>query len=132
MTKVSNLVKNEYIILIDYAVSVLKQSIQSIRDMFPFKEIHIMDNPGSNDNESILEVRFDKEEVTLSCSLDAEKRCKSAYLFPDDSGSLMNYINFLNETYVYDYLKSRWVLASCYVSVKRTKFITCFIFYFND
>lgn len=129
MTKLNNMVQNDYTTLFYYASSVLKQSLQSIRDMFPFYETCLMDNPGSGDEDSILEVRLDKEEATLSCTLDNEKKCIQSYLFPDDSNSLMNYINFLNDRYVYDYLKSRWVLSSCYVSVKRTKFITCFILY---
>lgn len=129
MAELNNLIQKDYFLLTDYAGSVLQQSLQSIREKFPFHEISLFDNPSNGAENSIMEIRFDKEHATLSCSFDADKRCNMAYLFPDDTELLPYFIQYFNEKYTYDYLKSRWVLGDCFLSVKYNKFVTCFMFY---
>lgn len=66
-----------------------------------------------------IEIRFDKEEITVTCGFDAKEKCKSVYLFPDENEIIEGFISYLKETFDYDYIKNRWKISGYYVALKE-------------
>ena len=71
--------------------------------------------------ENILELLFEDQKATLSCTFDENNTCNASHIFLDDLDELSNYISYLNKTYTYDYIKNRWVLPNSFISIIKTK-----------
>lgn len=77
--------------------------------------------------ENIIELLFEDQKATLSCTFDKNNSCCNAsHIFLDDLDELNNYISYLNKTYAYDYIQNRWVLPNSFISIKKTKDDICF------
>ncbi len=111
------------------ATSVLNTSFRDIKYTFPDNPLKHIENPKSMEAENVMEVRFNAEKVTLSCTFDDLEICNAAYLFFDEHNDVINYIEYLKVNYIYDYLGYCWKINQCYMSIKRIDGITCFMFY---
>lgn len=121
--------QNHFSNLINYASSVLKLSEQEIRDKFSDAPICLMEYIEKGVHEHIIEIRFDEEYATLSCSFDKSNKCNCSFLFTDDMDDIDFYIRYFNNTYDYDYIRSGWILPNCYLSIKTIDKEICFLFY---
>lgn len=121
--------QNHFSNLINYASSVLKLSEQEIRDKFSDAPICLMEYIEKSVHENIIEIRFDKEYATLSCSFDINNKCDYAFLFIDNSDDIDLCINYFNDTYDYNYMRSGWILPNCYLAIKTIDKEFSFMFY---
>lgn len=115
--------------LIDHAKSVLGLSEEDIRNRFSDTPICLMEYIEKGVHENIIEIRFDKEYATLSCSFDINNKCDYAFLFIDNSDDIDPCINYFNNTYDYDYMRSGWILPNCYLAIKTIDKEFSFMFY---
>ena len=104
-------------------------SQQDIRNKFPDNPICFIEYYEKIGLGNVVEVRFDEEELTLTCTFDKEGKCNSAYLFFDEHSNVLDYMEYLKNTFTYDYLGCRWLLHNCYMTTKMIDGITGFMFY---
>ena len=76
--------------------------------------------------ENIIDLLFEDQKATLSCTFDKKNSCNASHIFLDDLDELSNYISYLNKTYAYDYIQNHWVLPNSFISIKKTKDDICF------
>lgn len=76
--------------------------------------------------ENIIDILFDDERATLSCTFDKNNTCNASYIFLDNLDELAHYITYLNDKYDYDYIRNRWVLPDSFVSIEKTEDDICF------
>ncbi|MDR2917103.1 MAG: hypothetical protein LBV74_20105 [Tannerella sp.] len=128
------MVKQDYIYqeviydLINYAGSTLRLTKTELRAKFSEFPICVMDYIEEGVKEDVIEIRFDKEQATLSCIFDKNLRCNYAFLFFDDQTRLDDYVNQLNSMYKYDYVECQWRLPDCHLSLKRLGNDICMVF----
>lgn len=121
-----------YTELIKHASSVLKLSQKQIREKYADYPICLMDYVEKGIHENSIEIRFDKEEVTLTCTFNNDKSCDSVFLFPDSDQFIEEFISYLIENYDYNFLKNRFSLPNCYAKVKELKELPnniCLVFF---
>lgn len=107
--------------LIHSASSVLQLSFPEVKKRYGDYPICLMYYTEKNIKEDIIEIRFDSEQATLSCTFDMDSACKSSYLFLDHLECLTECIEYLNANYTYDYINCQWKLPDCWLSLKKTK-----------
>lgn len=49
--------------------------------------------------ENIIELLFEDQKATLSCTFDGNNTCNASHIFFDSLDELSNYISYLNKTY---------------------------------
>lgn len=86
----------------------LKLSFSEIKRKYANFPICLMNYHEKGVEEKYIEIRFDEEELTVTCTFDEEGTCDCIYLFPDKDEPLKNFVNDLKEAYEYDFIKSRW------------------------
>lgn len=104
-------------------------SQRDIRNKFPDNPICFIEYYEKIDLGNVVEVRFDEEKVTLTCAFNKEQKCNSAYLFFDEHSTVLDYMEYIKNTFAYDYLGCRWLLHNCFMSTKKIDGITGFMFY---
>lgn len=72
---------------------------------------------GSEDKS--MEIRFDKEERTITCLFNKDDKCDFVYLFPDKNEFIEEFILFLKDTCYYDFIKNYWKASNYYIKVKE-------------
>ncbi len=121
---------NKYELLIEEASNTLGLSYQQLKDKYKDYPICLMEYIEGIIYERVIEVRFDKEEATMSISFDKEDICDASFLFYDNLKDEDSFIEYLNKDTDYDFKRSSWVMADCYLKVKPPKkYETAFCFY---
>lgn len=113
--------------LTNNAFSVFNLFHEDVRGRSPDHPIHFIEYYEMVDSENVIEIRFDVEKATLTCTFNEDKRCNASYLFYDNPLDVMRYIEYLNKNFTYDYLGSRWMIYHCFISIKRIDGITSFM-----
>jgi len=132
MTTKETLSEQYYTELIGHASSVLKLSLSQIKEKYLDYPLCIMDYIEKDIHEKSIEVRFDKEEITLTCTFNDEGCCDSTFLFPDNDQLLEDFVSYLTENHDYSFVKSRFMLGNCFLKVKELKeqrSNLCLVFY---
>lgn len=104
-------------------------SQQEIKNKFPDNPKYFIEYYEKINFGNIIEIRFDEEKMTLTCTFNKEEKCNSAYLFFDEHSDVLDYMEYINNTLAYDYLGSRWILHNCFMTVKKIDDINSFMFY---
>jgi len=94
-------------------------TLPEIRDKYS-KYPHCLIDYFENDvTEKSIEVRFDKNEYTLTCIFKSEEKCSSIYLFPDKDEMIEQLIFHLKENYDYSFIKNRWSVQNYYIKIRE-------------
>lgn len=107
--------------LINCAHLVLKLSHDEIKESYSDNPMYVAEYIEKGITENVIELLFDDEKATLSCTFDESNNCNTSYIFLDNLDEMDNYITYLHEQYDYDYTLSCWVLPNSFISIKRTK-----------
>lgn len=121
-----------YAELIKHASSVLKLSQEQIREKYADYPICLIEYIEKEDHENSIEIRFDKEKITLTCTFNNYKSCDSVFLFPDSDQLIEGFVSYLIENYNFNFLKNRFSLPNCYAKVKELKELPhniCLVFF---
>ena len=121
MTTKETLSEQFYTELIGHASSVLKLSLSQIKEKYIDYPLCLMDYIEKDIHEKSIEVRFDKEEVTLTCTFNNEGKCDSTFLFPDSDQLIEDFVDYLTDNHDYSFVRSRFMLGNCYLKVKELK-----------
>lgn len=119
---------NNYEILIGYARSMLGYSFEELKRnyiSYPIS-ITVYVDKKTNTFEKIIEVRFDNQEATISCSFNEADKCDTTYLFFDSLSSENSLIRYLSKSFGFDYRENHWLLDNCYLKIKQSKDFFCF------
>jgi hypothetical protein len=119
--------------LLELPKSLLNLSLQEIREKYTNHSICLIEYIEKDINEKTIEIRFDKEEVTLSGLFDSKGICIKSYLFPDKNELVENLIVYLAQTYDFDYMENKWTVQQhCHIKAQklcRTEFELYLMFY---
>lgn len=110
-----------YIDIIGHASSMLDLSLFQIKEKYADYPMCLMEYIEKEEHEEGIEIRFDREEVTITCIGNDNKECISVFLFPDDNQFIEDLVGYLKELYDYSYLKSRFILDNCFMKVRESK-----------
>ncbi|NDV63740.1 hypothetical protein [Bacteroides sp. 224] len=69
----------------------------------------------------LIEVGFDKKQLTITCILNEAELCKEIHLLPDNSKLLESFLSYLKETYKYDFIQKRWTVSGGFARVLKMK-----------
>lgn len=132
MTTKETLSEKYYTKFIEHAISVLKLSLSQIKEKYVDYPLCIMDYIEKDIHEKSIEVRFDKEEVTLTCTFNENGNCDATFLFPDNDEMIEGFVGYLTDHHDYSFVRSRFMLGNCYLKVKELKeqrSNICLVFY---
>lgn len=132
MTTKETLSEKYYAKFIEHAISVLKLSLSQIKEKYVDYPLCIMDYIEKDIHEKSIEVRFDKEEVTLTCTFNENGNCDATFLFPDNDEMIEGFVGYLTDHHDYSFVRSRFMLGNCYLKVKELKeqrSNICLVFY---
>lgn len=84
--------------------------------------------------EKAVELCFDELEITITCMFNAGGQCNRLYLYADRIEIIEELISYMNATYDYNFMKSRWEISYYYLKVIDADSISnevcCFFFIF--
>lgn len=122
---------NKFEILIGYARSMLGYSFEELKRKYINHPISITVHVDKKINafEKVIEVRFDNQEATISCSFDEFDKCNIGYLFFDTQTDENEFIEYLRKIYEFDFRKNYWEINNCYLKIKSTIDFFCFYFF---
>lgn len=113
---------NEYCaILINCSSLVLRLSHDEIKESYSDNPMYVAEYIENGVKENIIDLLFEDQKATLSCTFDKNNTCNTSYIFFDNLDELNNYISYLNKTYAYDYIRSCWTLPNSFISIEKTK-----------
>ena len=120
-----NIVANSYADLFLQAGNLLNSSFQEIKTKYadyPHCEINYFEN---GENDKSIEIRFDKEEVTTTCTFNVDEISDFIILFPDKEETIHGFISYLAKAYDYDFIKTRWITPDYFIKVKEMSQAVC-------
>lgn len=132
MTKKGTDLESYYFKFIEHASSVLKLSLPQIKEKYADYPLYLIDYIEKDINEKSIEIRFDKDNSTLTCTFDEDGNCDTSFLFPDDDKLIEEFVGHLTEYHDYSFMKSRFILGNCYLKIKELKEQknnVCLVFY---
>jgi len=99
--------------------SLLNLSLSEIRKKYEdYPHCQITYFEGGIEEKSI-EIRFDKEEITMACTFNTIEKCNSVYLFPDKNEVTEKFIKHLRKSHKYNFLKNRWKVMENYIKIQK-------------
>lgn len=107
--------------IIEQASSVLKLSISQIKEKYTDYPLYLIDYIEKDIQEKSIEIRFHKEEITLTCTFDKDGNCDESFLFPDDDQLIEGFVSYLTDHHDYSFMRSRFMLGNCYLKIKELK-----------
>jgi hypothetical protein len=113
--------------LIASASSLLNLSDRQIWERFNHYPICFIDFYEKEERQKSVEIRFDREQTSITCLFDESNRCDFAFIIPDHLNPLADFVNFFNAIYDFDAVRCRWILANGFLSQKRSKEGVCFM-----
>lgn len=120
---------NKYETLIGYVKSMLGCPLEELKRKYIRYPISITVHVENRVLENTIEIRFNEQEATITINFDQSDKCNAAYLFFDSQSDENDFIEYLSESYDFDFRKNRWLLYDCYLKVRVFKDCTCFYFY---
>lgn len=123
---------DKFVDLIAHSSSVLKLSLPQIKEKYSDYPLCLMDYIEKDIYEKSIEIRFDKEGVTLTCTFNENGICDATFLFPDSDDLIEAFVGYLTEHHDYSFVRSRFMLGNCYLKVKELKeqrSNICLVFY---
>lgn len=78
-----------------------------------------------------IEIRLNKENVTISCLIDKHVYCTDIYFFFDRKEDKDAFLGHLVNCVDYSFRKGEWLLADCSIKTEKIKDILAFHFYRN-
>ncbi|WP_165025910.1 MULTISPECIES: hypothetical protein [unclassified Dysgonomonas] len=115
-------ISNEYCaILINCSSLVLRLSHDKIKESYSDNPMYVKEYIAKGVKENIIDILFDDQRATLSCTFDENNICNTSYIFLDNLDELGYYIIYLNGKYDYDYIRNRWTLPNSFISIEKTK-----------
>lgn len=111
--------KQRCIELIVKGSSVLNLSLSEIMDLYSKSVFCIKDCFSEDIRQKCIEVQLNKEELTLTCLLDCDEHCSSAFIFIEDEEVFDEFVAYATDTYDYSFVRSRFVLSDCFLQVKE-------------
>lgn len=128
-------VTKSYADLLEQTLSALHLSYTEIRKRYRNYPLSLSNHIENGIEDKYIEIRFDKDEATITCTFDAVDKCDFAYIFVDRNEISEELTLYLKENYDYDYIKNRWQIRGYYVEVKKNDQLArsvCFMFYSKD
>jgi len=113
--------QKQYIDIIGHASSMLNLSLFQIKEKYSDYPMCLMEYIEKEEHEEGIEIRFNNDKVTMTCIGNDKKECISVYLFPDNNGFIDDIVGYSKSNYDYSYLKSRFILDSCFMKLKESK-----------
>lgn len=113
-------------ILINCSHLVLRLPHNKIKEDYSDNPMYVMEYIAKEVSESIIDILFDDQSATLSCTFDESNSCNASYIFLENLEELSSYISYLNKNYDYDYIQNRWVLPDSFLNIKKTNDDICF------
>jgi len=121
---------NKYKLAIEEAYRTLGGAYRELKERYKDYPLYLMEYIEEDDFEKIIEVRFDKQQTTISMTFNEENICDTSFLLFDSLEDEDCFVEYLNQNRKYDFKLSHWVMEDCYVKVKPPlKFGTAFCFY---
>lgn len=105
--------------LLQQTSDLLNLDFTRIRNNYAGYPICLIDYIEKDIEEKTIEIRFDKEETTLTCIFNSDEICNRVYLLPDNKEYITKLITTLTEIYDYDFIKTRWIAPNHYIKVKE-------------
>lgn len=118
--------------LLSHIPVLLNLTLQEIKTLYAGRPHCVMDYFEAGTEEKSIEIRFDPEEATLTCTFRPDGFCKCVFLFPDKEETVRQLIALFTRAYEYDFIKTRWIAGSYYITVEEyDEPVTplCFMFY---
>lgn len=122
---------NNFETLIGHAKSMLSHSYEELKRKYlnyPISLTVYVDKK-TDTFEQFIEIRFNEQEATISLDFDQMDKCNAAYLFFDTQSDENIFIEYLTESYDFDFRKNCWLLYGCHLKVTSIKDIFCFYFF---
>lgn len=110
--------KTNYTDLIKSANSLLNLSLQKIKEDYRSFPICLIEYQEKDIHRKSIEIRLDKDDLTITCLFDSDDICRWVYLFTDKKETTESIISFLKDSYTFDYNKNRWIIPRSYVRIK--------------
>lgn len=122
---------NNFETLIGHAKSMLGHSYEGLKRKYLSYPISLTVHVDKKTNtfEKVIEIRISEQEATVSLDFDQTDKCDAVYLFFDTQSEENSFIEYLTESYDFDFRKNCWLLYDCYLKVTNIKDIFCFYFY---
>ena len=122
--------QQHYTDIIGHTSSMLNLSLFQIKEKYADYPMCLIEYIENGEHQESIEIRFDKEEVTITCMGNEDKQCISAFLLPDEDQFIVDIVGYLKEHYDYSYLKRRFILDGCFMKIKEDKELKHNIYFF--
>ena len=123
---------NNYANLIQQISNLLNLTFTNIKNKYITYPQCLIEYFEKDITEKSMEIRLDREEVTVTTVFNTEGRCNSVYLFPDKSKIVEELISYLNETYDYNFITNKWIAADFNIRIRELSLFSnevCFAFF---
>lgn len=120
---------NNFETLIGHAKSMLGRSYEGLKRKYLHYPISLTVHLENRVLEKVIEIRFSEQEATISLDFDQTDGCNAVYLFFDTQIDENTFIEYLTESYDFDFRKNCWLLYDCYLKGTNIKDIFCFYFF---
>ncbi|RHJ92099.1 hypothetical protein [Parabacteroides bouchesdurhonensis] len=113
---------DDFSCLLQQIGSLMSLTLPGIKYIYETYTHCIIDYYEQDVTEKSIEIRFDTEEVTVTCTFNPKGNCNMIYLFSDKRQTIENLIDYLKKRYEYDFIKNRWTVSGYYVCIKKTSY----------
>jgi len=100
-------------------------SFEEIKNKYADYPHCVMNYFEKNLTDKSIEIRFDKEEVTITCTFNSDEISDYIILFPDKEEIIHGFIGHLSKTYDYDYIKLWWIAPDYFIMTKELTHAVC-------
>jgi len=104
--------------LLQQISSLLKLTLPDIKDRCADYRHRIIRYFERDISEESLEILFDQEGFTITCSFNTAGNCNIIHLFPDDNRTIEMFIPFLNKSYIYNFITGKWTVGEHSVRIR--------------
>jgi hypothetical protein len=80
---------------------------------------------------NVLEIRFDDDNTTLSCSFNKWGKCNTVYFFLECIDDIDLLIEMLNDLYEYNNQRKQWQIFRSFLGITKTSSGICFIIFIS-
>lgn len=115
--------------LLNLAQSTLNLNQEEIKEKFVEYRICVetfIEN--QHEEKSIKITKQDNSKISLCCYFLDNDKSNLCFLFLKELTDINDYVDFLNNNYDYDFIRSGWILSNCHISIKGNKSKYYFMF----
>ncbi len=113
--------ENNFEELINFAQIILELNVEEIKNKFSGYTIYIQTFIEKEKNEEIMEIMLENRVSLLCYFINGKTTCNKIHLLQDKSININLYLNYLNDKYDYDFLRSGWLLKNCHIALRKNK-----------